>query len=221
MRISTFYCLFILLNSNIGYAFDEYVPWVGQTLDNITCTGRGQGVGPYDYNRRAALGQRFKLIVGSHFTPKVKNLIGGHRGYLKDDIDYTLRAIPNHHEALLSTIRYEIKRTKKLINVKAKLVSQPECYIQRAINFRKKDPVPYSLYGYYLGKMGKSEFAVKQYKKALQLSPDSAKIEYSYSLLLINLKRYDQALEHAKKAYKLGNPPAGLRNKLIKLGKWK
>ena len=215
------YCLVITISINHSYAANEKAPWVGKTLNGLSCTGKPQGIGPFDYNNRVALGKEYKMIVRSHFTHNVKYLISGNRGYLWGDLDYTLRAIPNHPEAILSVIRYEIKRTQKYRTRRlGKLKSQPECYIQRAINFRKKDPVPYFLYGYYLRKLGGLTQAVQYYEKALNLAPQSSKIEYSFSLLLIDLKRYDEALNHAKKAYKLGKPPSGLRNKLIKLKVW-
>ncbi len=216
MRFSISFSFCILLISNSCFAANKgAAPWVGESLEGFQCRGKRQGYGPHDYSEP----EKYQLVVGSHFTAKVKNLIGGQRGYLHGDIDYTLRAIPNHHEALLTVIRYEIRRKNKFI--KQKLHSPPECYLQRAINFNKKDSAPYSLYAYYLRKMGKLKAAVKQYKKALEISPDSAKIEYSYSLLLIELKQYDKALEHAQKSYQLGNPPPNLKNKLIKIGVWK
>ena len=54
----------------------------------------------------------------------------------------------------------------------------------------------------------------------LEIAPNNAKLQYSYSLLLIKLKRYKEAVIHAKIAYKTGNPPIVLKNKLLKLGIW-
>jgi hypothetical protein len=39
-------------------------------------------------------------------------------------------------------------------------------------------------------------------------------------LLFIKKKNYGEALKHAEKAYKLGHPLPGLKNKLIELGVW-
>ena len=69
--------------------------------------------------------------------------------------------------------------------------------------------------------MGHLNKSLEMYKKALKISPNNTKLEYSYSLLLIKLKRYNEALAHAKRSYKLGSPPSALRNKLIKIGVWK
>ena len=55
--------------------------------------------GPFDY--RTATKDKLKLVESYHFTPKVESLIGGQSGTLGADIDYTLRAFPNHPRALL------------------------------------------------------------------------------------------------------------------------
>ena len=54
----------------------------------------------------------------------------------------------------------------------------------------------------------------------MALEPDNEKIAYSYSLVLIDLKRYDDAVKYAKIAYHDGRAPNGLKQKLVKLGVW-
>jgi tetratricopeptide (TPR) repeat protein len=162
-------------------------------------------------------------VERAHFPPDSENLIapvGGVGNSFLGDFDYTLRAWPNHHKALLSLARFNIEVMNKLRKPE-KIYTPIECYFQRAFNFSKKDGVPHAIFGYYLSKIGKLEEANTQYKTALEINPDNSKIEYSYSLLLIELKHYEAALEYAKKAYSHGKPPNGLKNKLIKLGIWK
>lgn len=195
-------------------------PWVGQTLNGIACSGNGQGYGPFDYTQRHKLPPiNLSLVEGAHFRPTDENHIEVHGRSIPGGLDYTLRAWPNHHRALLSAIRYQIKLNNKLI--KEKLKPPAECYLQRAINFSPKDANSYSLYGYYLKKTGHLKQAKKRFKQALQLAPNNSKIEYSYSLLLIELKQYAEALDIAKKSYEHGKPPSGLRNKMIRMGIWK
>jgi len=131
-----------------------------------------------------------------------------------------LNAWPNHHRALLSVVRYQLKINEKL-SKDSPLSSAPECYFQRAANFSPTDGVTKSLYGYYLRKIGRLKEAATLYEEAIKLAPGISKIEYAYSLLLIDLKKYDQALVHAKNAYKHGTPPPGLKKKLMALGVWK
>lgn len=199
----------------------SFAPWVGVDLNGFPCNGGRQGYGPYDYtipSQRANI----PIVERHHFTHEVKNLISGESGTITGDLDYTLRAAPNHHEALLTIIRYQINLNKKLANKNTNrpLVTPVECYFQRAINFSPKDAAAVSLYAYYLKKINLLNKSAEIYEKALTINPESAKIEYSYSLLLIDLKQYKKAVIHAKKAYELGNPPLGLKKKLKKLGKW-
>jgi hypothetical protein len=195
-------------------------PWVGTDLIGIPCTGAKQGYGPFDYLQRKSIPQNLDIVEGAHFTPEVENLVAGNTGSIEGDLNYTLRAWPNHHRALLSITRYQLKINSKLAKVN-KLETPPECYFQRAINFSPKDAVTASLYGYYLRKTGHPKEALLAYEKALKLAPNTSKIEYAYSLLLIDLKQYDNALIQAKNAYQHGKPPEGLKKKLIKLGVWK
>ncbi|CAA9892804.1 TPR repeat-containing protein [Candidatus Methylobacter favarea] len=200
----------------------ELAPYVGATLQGQACSGNSKGYGPYDYSKRHLIpAKHLNIVEEYHFTPNVENLIAGSSsGTPYGDLDYTLRAWPNHHRALLSLIRYQLEVIKKIRKDKS-IKIPPECYLQRAIHFSPNDPMAYSLYGYYLAKVGQHKNAEKFYKKALELSPENSKIEYSYALLLIDLKRNSEAVEVAKKSYQHGHPPEGLKNKLKKIGAWK
>jgi len=85
-------------------------PWVGLDLNGINCTGRGQGYGPFDY-RTATEFQRH-IVEVRHFTPDMELLKGGKAGGISpileipSNLDYTLSALPNHHRALLTAIRF-------------------------------------------------------------------------------------------------------------------
>ncbi len=197
----------------------EVAPWVGNTFNGLPCNGGNEGFGPFDYTKRAMIDKfNLDIVEGAHFTPEVEGLIKGNRGTLESDLDYTLRAWPNHHRALLSIIKYQLNIQNKLMP--GKLATPPECYLQRAIHFSPEDSVTYSLYGHYLRKIGHLEDAVKYYEKALELDPGNAKFAYSFSLLLIDLKRYDDAVKYAKIAYQNKHTPNGLKQKLEKLGVW-
>jgi tetratricopeptide (TPR) repeat protein len=209
--------LILFLFSNYIYA--AQAPWVGVDLKGLSCSGKGQGYGPFDYTKAKERGN-IPIVEEYHFTAEVENHVSGHSGSLAGDLDYTLRAVPNHQRALLSLIRYQLKLNKKLISG-SPLESPVECYLQRAIHFSPSDAASLSLYAYYLKEIGQHQQAADHYQKALTIAPNNAKIEYSYSLLLVDLKQYDKALEYAEKAYEHGKPPNGLKNKLIKLGVWK
>lgn len=211
--------LFLILLFS-GNLYAGQAPWVGADLKGAPCSGEGQGYGPFDYTKASERG-KMPIVETRHFTPEVENHIRGKSGYLTGDLDYTLRAIPNHHKALLSTIRYQLKLNNKLLAKNEPLMTPVECYLQRAIHFSPADTSSVSLYAYYLKEIGEFEKSAKTYQHALAISPNNAKIEYAYSQLLIQQKQYDEALEYAKKAYAHGTPPPKLKNQLIKLGVWK
>jgi hypothetical protein len=219
IRLLLFFFLVFQINNTLAEIAST--PWVGIDLKGFPCKGPRENYGPFDYTQQKSIFHgRLDIVEHAHFTPDVENLIGGVTGSIAGDLEYTLRAWPNHHRALLTLIRYQLKVNDK-IATENQLKTPPECYFQRALNFSPKDGTTASLYGYYLRKIGHLEEAAKAYEKALKLDPGNTKIEYAYSLLLIDLKQYDNALVQAKKAYQHGKPPNGLKNKLIKLGVWK
>ncbi len=196
-------------------------PHAGNSMDGTPCNLEPKGPGSFDYSKRHALSAHsLDVVEHAHFTPEVENLIRGNTSTISGDLDYTLGMWPNHHKALLSVIRFQLQIHNKLR--KDSLKAQPECYLQRAIQFSPEDPVPYALYGHYLHKLGHLDHAGHYYKKATEIDPDNAKFAYSYSLLLIDLKEYDNAVKYAKIAYQKGNhTPKGLKAKLDHLGFWK
>jgi len=174
--------------------------------------------GPYDYSNAYDREHYLPMVENTHFTSDVRNLIKGNAGYLGGDISYTLRAFPNHYKALLSMSKLSLReKTTRVLGA----TYSTECYFDRAIRFKASDGVVRMIYGYYLLKLGgRSDDAIEQYHEAVRLAPENANINYNIGLLYLKKKDYELAIIHAKKAYELGYPLPGLRNKLIKLGKW-
>ena len=56
---------------------------------------------------------------------------------------------------------------------------------------------------------------------ASRLAPEQATIQYNLGLMYVKKKEYEKASAHAQKAYALGFPLPGLKNKLKAAGKWK
>ena len=67
------------------------------------CGPLANAFGPFDY--RTEKGNSLYLVESAHFTPAVEAVIAGNTTYIGGDLDYTLRAFPNHHRALMSMIR--------------------------------------------------------------------------------------------------------------------
>lgn len=193
-------------------------PWVGHSLEGIPCSGNRQGVGPYDYTNAADRKAKLEIVESYHFTPNVEQLISGLSTIeLGGDIDYTLRAFPNHHRALQAMARYQIQKKRD----RNAPYSPAECYFERAINFNGIDATAPILYGIYLHKLGKHKAALKHYKSAEKLDANGTELHYNLGLLYIDLKQYENARRYAIKAYKAGYPLQGLKSKLKGLGLWK
>jgi tetratricopeptide (TPR) repeat protein len=170
--------------------------------------------GPYDY--RTATEAQKTLVETYHFTAQVETLQSGQSGALGQDIDYTLRALPNHPRALLAMMKLSAKlKTEQPFGAKWKV----ECYFERALRFTPDDSTVHMLYGIYLLKRGDKEKAVHELETARNASEDP-NVRYNLGLAYFELGQYDRALEEAKKAYAMGFPLPGLRDKLKRAGKW-
>lgn len=197
-------------------------PWVGDTLAGAPCRGKNESYGPFDFRDPRARGEPLRLVEGAHFMPRVHGLIEDRNdSAVIDDIDYTLRAFPNHHNALYAVTRYWFlpDSSKRVKN--QSIGTPPECYFARAINFRPDDGTVRMLYGVFLHRQKILKEALKQYNAAEQLIPESAQLLYNMGLLHFDMKQYDQSLDYAKKAYALQYPLPGLRDKLKRKGYWK
>lgn len=193
-------------------------PWTGYTLDNAACAGKPTTFGPYDYNLRDTYYKELGLVEGAHFNYKVEQLKEGakYKHNLYGDIDYTLRAFPNHHRALNTVIRYRILSG----GYKRADLQQPECYLQRALNFAPEDATTHMLYGLYYHKLDMLDDALTKYEKALSLSPNNIEIQYNLALLLTEMERFEEAKQYAINVYAKKYPLQGLKNRLKASGHW-
>jgi len=175
-----------------------------------------QQFGPFDY--RTASKENLEIVESQHFTENIKNLIRGEDAFLGDDISYTLVRFPNHYPALQAMVKLSL-REKDVRPLSAHY--SVECFFDRAMRFRPGDGIVRMLYANYLLKFkGRAEEALEQYQEAVKIQPEHANINYNIGLLYLKAKNYEQSVVHAKKAYKLGFPLPGLRNKLKRAGKW-
>ncbi|MES2758013.1 MAG: tetratricopeptide repeat protein [Pseudomonadota bacterium] len=181
------------------------------------CGDLKNAYGPFDYRTRAEHVENFYLVEMAHFTPEVENGIKGSTGLIGGDLDYTLRAIPNHHRALAALARVAV-RTKSLQVPGTKW--PVECYFERAMRFQPDDGGAKAEYGNYLYALGKADKAFPLFREAAEMSPDNPTINYNLGLAYFQKKDYDNSLLYAKKAYALGFPLPGLKNKLAAAGKW-
>lgn len=171
--------------------------------------------GPYDYRTDR---DKLPIVLGAHFTPEVEALIRGKTSARPGgDIDYTLRAIPNNHRALIAMMRLgEKEKTPQPSGSRYSV----QCWFERAITFRPDDAVVRMIYSSFLGKQGRLPEANAQLELATMHAKDNAFTHYNIGLHYFDLKNYDKALAQAHKAIALGFSQTALRDQLHQLGKW-
>jgi tetratricopeptide (TPR) repeat protein len=171
--------------------------------------------GPHDY--RVEQGQKRKIVEDYHFTPQVELLVSGHSASLGSDIDYTLRAFPNHHRALISMMNLGAKMKTAMPQGAQFSV---ECYFKRALKFRPDDTVARMIYAKYLISDGRKADAIRQVEFAAQGAQDDGFAQYNAGLIYLELGEFDKALQQAHKALGLGFERPGLKQQLQAAGKW-
>ena len=188
-----------------------------QPVNNPSCGtlfSPGQ-YGPYDFRTDKAM---LPIVLGAHFTPEVESLIRGKSsGTPGDDIDYTLRAIPNHPNALVAMMRLGEKEKTPQPRGSRYTV---ECWFDRALQFRPDDNVARMIYATFLIKNGSMPQAVDQLDRVTATAGDNAFTHYNAGLIYFNIKDFDKALSQAHKALALGLPRTELADKLKTAGKW-
>ena len=211
-RISLAFIVFALA----GFAQVQAQPAVNEPTPGCgTFQYEREHIGPLDY--RYINPKVLKLVEDFHFTRRVEMLRKGQSSTIGGDLAYTLNAIPNHPRALRSTIEYFRRRGP---DAAIEMGMGLACWMDRAVSYRPDDPTVRILYADELLKSGKRNDAISQLRVAEQNSGDSATAHYNLGLLYLDLKDYDRAVEHARKAYELGAPLPGLKNKLAQAGKW-
>ncbi len=185
------------------------------------CGSLENAYGPFDYTNPSHRAEMLPKVEGAHFTPSIEQLRFGKSGPVWAEISYTLRAFPNHHRALYAMMRYQLKLDKPVEPYRPgrNILYPIECYFLRAVEFKPSDSMVRMLFGMYFHKINKPQKALGRYKEALKLNPEQTEAYYNLGLLYFDLKNYDASREHADKAYSLGYPLKGLKNKLASIEK--
>ena len=174
--------------------------------------------GPWDYRDPDTIKTRLHFVEAAHFTPQVESLTRGQSGIEPgQDIDYILRVFPNHHRALHAMARHglaskEYPPTGSRYSV--------ECWFDRAKRFQPDDGIVWLISGIYQTKKKDYERAASEYEMAIELMPENPEGYYNLGLLKYDLGVFGEARAYAEKAYDLGHPLPGLRNKLKASGHW-
>ena len=186
---------------------------------DMDCGSLENAYGPFDYTDSGDYHEHLPIVERFHFNADVESLKRGQTGELPGgDLDYTLRAFPNHHRALYAMARYQLKFSNKSVPPGANFSA--ECYFLRAIRFRPEDAQVQLVFGIYLDKRGDEAGALEHFQKAVAIAPQSAEAQYNLGLLYFKSGEYELAREHAVAAYDHGFPLPGLKKKLQGIGKW-
>ena len=171
--------------------------------------------GPYDFRTDK---DKLPIVLRAHFTHEVESLIRGiSSGTPGGDIDYTLRAIPNHPSALIAMMRLAEKEKNPQPRGSNYTV---ECWFERALQFRPDDNVVRMIYATFLAKNGRTPQALEQLERVTATAGDNAFTHYNAGLIYFNIKDFDKALSQAHKALALGLPRTELADQLKTAGKW-
>lgn len=204
---------FILLSSLFAVVYSG-----GALAQTVPGCGELRGVGQYGpYDARKDL-DKLPIVLGAHFTPQVEALIKGSSGTVGADLDYTLRAIPNYHRALLSMIR--LGNRSKIESTDGSRFSV-ECWLKRAVAFAPDDAIVRMIYSSFLNTKGRVAEGSEQLSVATVLAKDNPFTHYNIGLHYLDLKDYENALSRAHKALALGFLQTELKDQLVNAGKWR
>ena len=176
--------------------------------------------GPFDYTNYDHYTEHLAIVNSGHFNRDVETLTKGlSTDFIYGDLDYTLRAFPNHHRALVALTKFEYVVEDAEMQIE-NYGLPVECYFKRAIVFTPRDGVVRLIYATYLHRKGTYETALAQYNRALEMMPNSPEVHYNLGLYYYDTSNYALSVKHGRKAYELGYPLPGLKDKLIRKGVW-
>jgi tetratricopeptide (TPR) repeat protein len=196
----------------------------------LGCGTLNNTFGPFDYRPdkyKPAPGdnephaEKLRLVHIAHFRPEMEALIRGGQGVKSEvgpEFDYTLRAFPNHHRALVALIRLSEKQNS--LQPRGMRYSV-ECWFERALRFTPDDTIARMIYVSFLIKQNRIPDAKAQLDIAERTAEDNPLTQYNIGMMHFELKNYDKALAQAHKAYAAGVVMPDLKARLEAAGQWK
>jgi tetratricopeptide (TPR) repeat protein len=196
----------------------------------LGCGSLNNTFGPFDYRPdkyKPAPGdnephaEKLRLVHIAHFRPEMEALIRGGQGAKSEvgpEFDYTLRAFPNHHRALVATVRLSEKQNS--LQPRGMRYSV-ECWFERALRFMPDDTLARMIYVSFLIKQNRTADAKAQLDIAERTAEDNPLTQYNIGMVHFELKNYDKALAQAHKAYAAGVVMPDLKTRLEGAGQWK
>ncbi|MFG6416569.1 ABC transporter permease [Roseateles sp. DC23W] len=192
----------------------QLAPALGQP--EHPCGSLENAYGPFDYRRER--GRLLEIVDRAHFNSDVRNLRRGQSGSLGGDIDYTLRASPNHHLALASIAELGIRSKQRHPQALKRSI---DCYFDRAMRFQPDDHLVRMLYASFLQRMNFNADALVIVESIERMPNLVGMSHFNLGMLLMDLGETERALGHAWQALEMGWPRTDLKERLQKGGKWR
>ncbi len=190
-----------------GLAHAQVEPYCGQLAN---------GYGPFDYRKER--GKALAIVDSYHFNSDVRSLRKGQSGTLGGDLDYILRASPNHHLALATISEWGVRlKTKEPPSLPRSI----DCYFERASRFQPDDHLVRLLYANFLQRMNLRSEALAALEPLEKLDDLQAFTHQNLGMLLLDLGEPERALVQAWKSQELGWARPGLKERLEKAGQWR
>jgi len=130
----------------------------------------------------------------------------------RQDLDFVLRYFPNHPKGLLLMAQLCADGLTQHCDL--------DFLFEKAIAMNPNVAGTYVTKGVYLHRVKRYREAIASYQRALAIEPDSINAHYNLALAYLDTKQYSLANEEAQRAYALGAPFPGLRDRLKKAGQW-
>lgn len=168
-----------------------------------------------DYND-PAMKARLQIVEDYHFDADVRALRKGQSGSIASDLDFVLRNVPNHYDALALMGRWQTQNGQPRSSDGA--AERAECYFLRAIEFRPTDARLHLIHAIFLHQSKRYADAEREYLQTESMGGGDAELYYNLGLLMLDQGNVARAREYASKAYGMGYPLPGLRNRLRQQG---
>ncbi|MCZ4313804.1 ABC transporter permease [Comamonadaceae bacterium G21597-S1] len=184
--------------------------------DASNCGSLANSYGPYDY--RTERTGKLHVVEAYHFTPNIEGLVRGNSGSLGAELNYTLRASPNHHRALMAMVKLVDRlKTDRPMGSDYSI----DCWFNRALRFQPDDLIVRMIFATYLASRDRKPDAIEQLEIAASAAGDNAFTHFNIGLVYFDLKEYERALVQAHKSTALGFQRTTLQDLLQKAGQWK
>lgn len=191
--------------------------WAATAVD-LGCPPVGRlEFGPYDY--RAAPPEYLKRVENFHFNADVETLRKGQSSVnIGEDLEFVLRYFPNHSRALSSLVQLAKRENTNKPRGSHDTV---DCWFERASAFVPDDGAVHLLYAIWLVQRGDKPGATRELASAASSGRGDANFVYNLGLVYLDVGDFDSSLAAAHRAYAMGYPLPGLRDRLKRAGKWR